>query len=589
MKKTIILFAILASLASLRLSAQEVQSVSVKDLAPAFGVNPLFLDDTAMAAQYLDSINTDYHTLTDTCVAINARVLAFQSVMMYDYPHRNDTVWVSDRIFLNDYNLYSGKLSELSTFVLRRAHDYIEREHKQQDDLQQSTTLLVKDTIARQHRTIVNACEGFGVTDSDRKKELKDLYYAYLSVYNRYDLSSVSTNENYVKALSRFATFQQHIIDNLLVSNNVSNRIKNFYNTLKIRCGRTHTDILRSYQRVFRQSPQSISFSTVKEYYGYIDSLEAVMQVQEAYLKVIDLREKITANSDRISRQYGSRFHDVVKTYREVSESVNTIPAFTTLYGANDFLNRMEEFIQVQEYYISDYNRLMLIREHGDTIVRRCSLRYSDVSKAYNTMLSDLSLKSGTPIPNYRTVDDAMRFSSEMDRFEAVQRQYDTVIDIRKEIDRNKDSIGKGWMSHMVVYNGYQAIRRQTVVTPSFIDMAGGAQFIRDLRDFVDTQQKCLEAIRLYNEYRRLDDKVIPAIQPYRNIRRFYSRLEKAYITVKAINHTSELYVYCRQMEAFISVQNTLLELSQGNQVQNVDAKLSNIKEIDKAEKILGL
>ena len=167
MKKTIILFALLASLASLRLSAQEVQSVSVKDLAPAFGVNPLFLDDTAMAAQYLDSINTDYHTLTDTCVAINARVLAFQSVMMYDYPHRNDTVWVSDRIFLNDYNLYSGKLSDLSTFVLRRAHDYIEREHKQQDDLQQSTTLLVKDTIARQHRTIVNACEGFGVTDSD--------------------------------------------------------------------------------------------------------------------------------------------------------------------------------------------------------------------------------------------------------------------------------------------------------------------------------------------------------------------------------------------------------------------------------------
>ena len=476
MKKTIILFALLASLASLRLSAQEVQSVSVKDLAPAFGVNPLFLDDTAMAAQYLDSINTDYHTLTDTCVAINARVLAFQSVMMYDYPHRNDTVWVSDRIFLNDYDLYSGKLSDLSTFVLRRAHDYIEREHKQQDDLQQSTTLLVKDTIARQHRTIVNACEGFGVTDSDRK----------------------------IKALSRFATFQQHIIDNLLVSNNVSNRIKNFYNTLKIRCGRTHTDILRSYQRVFRQSPQSISFSTVKEYYGYIDSLEAVMQVQEAYLKVIDLREKITANSDRISRQYGSRFHDVVKTYREVSESVNTIPAFTTLYGANDFLNRMEEFIQVQEYYISDYNRLMLIREHGDTIVRRCSLRYSDVSKAYNTMLSDLSLKSGTPIPNYRTVDDAMRFSSEMDRFEAVQRQYDTVIDIRKEIDRNKDSIGKGWMSHMVVYNGYQAIRRQTVVTPSFIDMAGGAQFIRDLRDFVDTQQKCLEAIRLYNEYNNI-------------------------------------------------------------------------------------
>ena len=411
MKKTVIILTLFGALMPLGLLAQGVQSVSVKDLAPSFGVNPLFLDDTVYAAQYLDTITADYHTLTDSCVAINARVLAFQSVMMYDYPHRNDTVWVTDRIFLNDYNHYAGKLSDLSSFVLRRAHEYIEREHRQQDEIQQSTTLLVKDTIARLHRTIVNACEGFGVTDADRKKELKDLYYSYLSVYNRYDLSANSANESYISGLTRFAAFQQHIIDNLLASDNINNRIKNFYNTLKIRCGRTHTDILRSYQRVFRQAPQNFTFSSVREYYGFIDSLQTVIQVQDAYLKVIDLREQINANSDRINRQYGSRFHDVIRTYREVAGNVNIVPAFTTLYGANDFINRMQEFIQVQEYYISDYDRLMLIREHGDTIVRRCSMRYSDVSKAYNTMLNDLSLKSGTPIPNYCTVDDAVRFS----------------------------------------------------------------------------------------------------------------------------------------------------------------------------------
>lgn len=589
MKKTIKLLTLIAALLPMALTAQETQPVSVKDLAPSFGINPLFLDDTAFAAQYLDTLNADYHTLTDSCVAVNARVLAFQSVMMYDYPHRNDTVWVTDRIYLSDYNHYAGKLSDLSAFVLRRAHEYIEREHKQQDALQQSTTLLVKDTIARRHRTIVNACEGFGVSDSERKKELKDLYYAYLSVYNRYDLSATNASENYAKGLSAFAAFQQHIIDNLLVSNNINNRIKNFTNTLKIRCGRTHSDVLRSYQRVFRQSAQSVAFSTVPEYYDYIDSLQTVIQVQEAYLKVIDLREKITANSDRISRQYGSRFHDVVKTYREVAASVNTLPAFTTLYGANDFLGNMQEFIQVQEYYIADYDRLMAIREHGDTIVRRCSMRYSDVSKAYNTMLADIGLKSGTPMPSYRTVDDALRFSYEMDRFETIQRQYDTIIDLRREIDRLKDTISKGWMSHMTVYNGYQTIRRQTVVTPSFIDAPGGSQFIRDLRDFADTQQKCIEAIRLNSEYRRLDDAVVPAIQPYRNIRRIYPRIEKAYITVKAINHVSELYVYCRQLEAFISVQNALLELAQSNRAHNIDAQLGNTKDIDKAEKILGL
>ena len=586
--KKIILILILATVAPI-LPAQEAMPLSVKDIAPAFGVNPLFMDDTVAAGRYLDSIGSDNHAVTDSCVAINARVLAFQSVMLYDYPHRNDTVWFNDNTYLKDYDFYYAKLSDLSGFVLKRAHDYIEREHIRQETIQQNTFNLRKDTITRQHRTIVNACEGFGVTDSDRKKELKDLYFAYLTVYNRYDLSSRRSDSVYIGMLDRFSAFQKHLIENFLGSNNYNNRIKNFYNTLKIRCGRAHIDLLRSYQRVFRQSAQGVSFSTIKEYYAYVDSLQSIISVQNAYLTVVDLRDQIAANTDRINRQYGSRFHDVIRTYREVAASVNTIPAFSTSYGASDFIGQLQEFIQVQECYLQDYTRLMTIREHGDTIVRRCSMRYSDVSKAYNTMLGDLSLKSGTPVPNYRSLDDAMRFSYEMDRFEVVQRQYDTVIELRKQIDRAKDSIGKGWISHMVVYNGYQSIRKQVVLTPSFIEPVGGSRFIAELRDFGETQDKCLDAIRLYNEYRRLNDDLLQATQPYRNIRKAYSRLEKAYITIKAINHTSELYNYCRQLESFISVQSAIIELTKNNQAPAVDARLANNKETDKIEKILGL
>ena len=389
--------------------------------------------------------------------------------------------------------------------------------------------------------------------------------------------------------LDRFCAFQKHLIENFLGSNSYTNRIKNFSNTLKIRCGRTHVDILRSYQRVFRQSTQGVSFSTIKEYYAYVDSLQNIISVQNAYLTVVDLRNKINTSSEQINRLYGSRFHDVIKTYREVANSVNTVPAFSTLYGAKDFIDHMQEFIQVQDCYLQDYSRLMLIKEHGDTILRRCSMRYSDVSKSYNTMLNDLSLKSGTPVPNYRSLDDAVRFSSEMDRFEVVQRQYDTIIDLRKQIDRTKDSISKGWISHMIVYNGYQSIRKQVVLTPSFIEPTGGRQFIVELHDFVETQEKCLEAIRLYHEYRRLDDALLQAIQPYRNIRKAYSRLEKTYVTLKAINHTSELYNYCRQLESFISVQNAIIELTRNNQAPAVDNRLANIKDTDKIEKILGL
>ena len=179
--KKIILILILATVAPI-LPAQEAMPLSVKDIAPAFGVNPLFMDDTVAAGRYLDSIGSDNHAVTDSCVAINARVLAFQSVMLYDYPHRNDTVWFNENTYLKDYDFYYAKLSDLSGFVLKRAHDYIEREHIRQETIQQNTFNLRKDTITRQHRTIVNACEGFGVTDSDRKKELKDLYFADLTV-----------------------------------------------------------------------------------------------------------------------------------------------------------------------------------------------------------------------------------------------------------------------------------------------------------------------------------------------------------------------------------------------------------------------
>ena len=136
MKKIILILTLLVVALPASLSAQEVYPMSVKELAPAFGVSPLFLDDTVAVGHYLDSISSDSHAITDSCVAINARVLAFQSIMLYDYPHRNDTVWVNENTYLKDYNYYYAKLSDLSGFVLKRAHDYIEQEHIRQETIQ---------------------------------------------------------------------------------------------------------------------------------------------------------------------------------------------------------------------------------------------------------------------------------------------------------------------------------------------------------------------------------------------------------------------------------------------------------------------
>ena len=56
--------------------------MSVKDIAPAFGLQARFLDDTMVVAQYLDSLAESSQVLTDTCVTFNARVLCCTTTAM---------------------------------------------------------------------------------------------------------------------------------------------------------------------------------------------------------------------------------------------------------------------------------------------------------------------------------------------------------------------------------------------------------------------------------------------------------------------------------------------------------------------------
>lgn len=566
------------------LHAQDITPMSVKDLAPSFGIRPSFLDDTLYVAQYLDSIpgsNTDH---TDSCVTLNAKLMAMENVLLYDYHHANDTIWIDASRYLSDYKYYTEKINTLSAFILNRAHQYIENEHIRQDNFQQTTIRLRKDTIDRYHRTIINACEGIGVSDKDRKKYLKDIYFSYLSVYNRYDLSMKRKDSTYISSLDQFCDFQQHLINNLLSSDNYSVRISNFSNTLRARCGHNHSDVLRSYQRAFRQGIPATQFSTIREYEAHIDSLQSIIDIQNSYLTVIDLREQISATGKRINSLYSPRYPDAAKTYSEVAATINTLPSFNTRYDAELFIHDLTEFMKVQDCYVNDYSRLMAIIEHGDSIIHRCGIKYADISRAYRQVSNINSMR-----PTYQTLDDAQRFAYNMARFEYLQRQFDTIIELRCLIDSTKDSITRGWMSHLNIYNGFNNIRKQFVLTPTFIDPNGGQEFIAHLNDFLDMESYCIHAIQLYKTYKQLETKVVPMMQDYRNINRAYKTLEKEYLTIRTINHLSDLLIYIRQLDAFITVQQHIQDRLKGNGTMALDDKLQGQKEVNRIETLLGL
>lgn len=566
------------------LQAQQIIPISVKELAPDFGIRPIFLDDTIHVARYLDSLPGSNSDHTDTCVTLNAKLMAMENVLLYDYRHSNDTVWIDASHYIDDYIHYSAKIQLLSQYILRRAHDYIESEHILQDNNQQAAISLRKDTINRYHRTILNACEGIGVTDKDRKKQLKDIYYAYLSVYNRYDFSNKHSDPEYLASLDEFCDFQEHIIDNILSPNNYTARIQNFINTLKVRCGHTHSDVLRSYQRAFRQGLPEVKFSSIRQYHEYVESLQSIIDIQNAYLTVVDLREQITATGKRINSLYYPKFNDASKTYNEVASTINIIPAFNSRHDANLFIQQLEEFIEVQDCYVDDYSRLMAIIAHGDTITRRCGAKYADVARAYRQANTQNFM-----IPNYQSLDDARRFARKMDYFEYLQRQFDSIIDLRKLLDSTKDSITHNWAQHLAVFNGYQNIRKQFVLTPTFIDTYGGSEFISHLQDYHDMQNTCIRAIHLYQTSKQLDEKIAPDIQPYRNINKVYNLLRKEYLNLKAINHISDLVIYIHQYEAFITVQEAVIEKLNNNGTLLLDDRLKTVKELKQMETLLGL
>ena len=566
-------------------SAQAQVQGSVRDLAPHYGVRAEFLDDTLNLTRYLQGLNVDNHTLTDSCVSINARLTTMSLALQHDYRRRGDTLWLSTTVYATDYALYASRLSQLSAIALRSAYHYIERETTVNDSISHTELQLRLDTIRRNHNLIVSTCDGIGVRDKNRQKELKDIYYAYLAVYNRYDFSARQVDDEQMQKLKNFQEFQEDLTNDLLTSDNLPYHIANFTNVLRARCGRNHLDVLRSYQRVFRQNAEPVEFTSIYGFYDYIERLLDIRNWQSAYLTAIDLRDQMDSNSRRIINLYSKRYRKAADTYREVEATINAIPAFTNSIDANTFITNLDNFVNVvQQGYIDDYVRLDAIATHGDSIIRACSMRYSDVAKTYRH-ISQLYVI----IPTYRTTDEAYRHRQNLYTFQTLQRQFDTILQLRTLIDAGRDTIADGWSSHMTIYNGYQNIRKQYNTPPSFVSIQGASQYITQLQEHRAIQRHCIMAINRYLVYQGSDAQIATLIKPYSNFKKAYSTLKNHYITVRNILRPEDILLYNQQYIDFYRIQQAFLKSLSSSDVAANDYRLKGITDPHRIELILGL
>lgn len=579
--------------------------LSVADIAGNYGLDTAWINDTAGIMRYLDEQPQDYVELTNFCVSVRTKAQKMLSSLENDYPFRDSLIWIDSNTVISDYSVYEFRLRRLADLMGKMSIRYsrleqqrieaekeaarqraIEEARRQQEERNRIASDL-RSNIELHHRAIITACDGAGISDKAKLKELKDLYYSYLMVYNKYDLSTGNATNESINRLDELNSFQNDLLENVVGQNSLPYQIENFKNVLKMRCEKDNGDVYRSYTKVFKHTSVPVSFADVKEYEEYVNRMRTVINVQQRYLQTLDLRATIASGTEAINTQYGKKYKQVLSSYRDVYRGLNTLPAFTTNAESILFIESLEDFVAAQQRYIDFFSEMEEITTRGDTIKNRGINRgreLYDVVVAYRDIEGSL-----LPIPSFSTTEGADLYEAQLEEVRKVQQCYLEVLDLREVIARNDDTITSAKKLDRTLANGYRLLRRQVDLKPNFSAVERGRSFIDMLRTYIELQQLCVTTMHKLEHIRSNAQQITSKDSPYRNIGKAYSRMEKAYSGIDEITNAEDLRRYSRQCDYILEMQDAFFALLRSQTVADADAKLKKDNGIDKIKLIVGL
>lgn len=576
--------------------------VSVAEILPNYGLDTMMVNDTAYVIDYLESQPQDYVALTNYCVGIRTKVQQAINSIENDYEERDDLIWIDSNTVLSDYDIFEFRLRRLADLMGKMSIRYsrleqqrieaekeaarqraIEEARRQQEARDKEAADL-RSNIELHHRAIITACDGVGIRDKAKLKELKDLYYSYLMVYNKYDLSTGRATKESISQLDELNAFQNDLLENVLGSNSIPSQIENFKNVLKVRCDRDNSDVFRSYSKVFKQTSVPVSFADVSEYGDYINRLQTIVNVQNRYLQTLELRATINSGTNQILQLYGKKYRSVVNSYKEVVKSINMVPDFTTNAESINFIQRLEEFIAAQQRYLDDYTLLEDITIRSDSILNGRESTFRDVVTTYRDVNESL-----VPVPAFKTIAEATHYEEQLAEVVRIQQCYLQVIRLRHVIEHNDDSLMSMRKADRIVYNGYRLFRKQADLRPNFSTLERGESFIRMLNAHIELQKFCMATVQKRKEISAKDGRIDNKASSYRNIAKAYSRMMKVYDDFDEIANAEDLRRYSRQCDAVLEMQEAFLKLLSSELASNSDMQLKRETDIGKIKTVIGL
>lgn len=574
--------------------------MSVGELMSNYGLDTAWIRDTSAMMRYLDEQPQNYVDLTNLCVSIRTRAQRAMKSIEHDYEFRDSLMWLDSNTVLADYPIYEYCLRQLADMMGRMSIKYsrleqerieaekeaarqraIEKARREQEERNRIASDL-RTSIDVHNRAIVTACDAAGVTDKNKVKELKDLYYSYLMVYNKFDLSEGNATDESIARLDQLNAFQNDLLENVLGNNSLPYQIENFKNVLKVRCEKENGDVYRSYSKVFKHTKVPVSFADIKEYEEYVTRLRTLINVQQRYLQTLDLRANIASGTESIVSLYGKKYRDAAAAYKEVLKTVDQLPTFTTNAESILFIQRLDDFIAAQQIYLDFYPTMESISMRADTIISH--KEFSDVVSAYRDAQPMLK-----PLPGFRDPDGAVIYEQQLEEVLNVQQCYLDVIALRQNIVLNDDSLLAGKKTDHILTNGYKILRKQVDLRPSFSTVERGRSFIDLLQGYIEMQHLGLTTLHKLEQINMNDKKVKDKDFPYSNIRKAYNRMLKAYQGVVEITNTEDLRRYDRQCDYILEMQEAFLATQRGSGAAEADAKLKRESSIENIKLVVGL
>lgn len=583
-------------------SSAKITTLSIRDIAGNYHIDPAFLTDTANFVASLDSIDdNDNLMMASFCNEISRRVHDMKMSLKNDYRVEGNLIWIDNRTVVNDYPFYEGMLDNLAAAAAARSQYYLVREQKQirdreeqrrreakqaeaqQQAAKQAAVYQTKQRIDLQHGDISIACDSRTIKFKNRAREYKSLYYAYLAVYNHYNLAQEDFSQDYLNHLNELAAMQRHLLDSTLCDDNYTSRIERFPDQLRDSTGIDYTDIVRAYHKYFVHTAVSITFNTTEEYYQYIRDLDNIHHVQMCYLDVVSIRKTIDHLDRYIISHYDRKYSVPVRAYRNLHDHYNFTPSFNNEVDAHACLDYLNDFVTMQRIYLRSFDRLDSIALRADAIYNRTRGSLSDIRSAYKKLDHPEDFT-----PTFRQSSEARLYEDHLTNFENVQHYYFRTIELRNTIHDLDERIMDADNLEKVLKNYYRSVNKRTEFTPTFTNDSDGKVFTQQLERHIQFQRQCLADIALRDTLVLNEMEIKAYSKTHSNIYAVYQQVYKSY-QMEQIASEEEFERYHENLESIRNLQLIIVQILRSKDANEINIRMKSLRDMSQMKKLLKL